>query len=137
IAELPLLEGAGLRLAMWVVALALWTWWTMRHARRNRVEPEPVPAGMDSRITGTDVLTLILTVGPIMGYVVGVLTLDWGFNELSAAAVVGMIGVGLVNRLGATRTVEEILHGMQVMLPAAMIVALARSIALVLADGQV
>src|SRR5690606_11117243 len=80
---------------------------------------------------------LILTVGPIMVYVVGVLTLDWGFNELSAAAVVGMIGVGLVNRLGATRTVEEILHGMQVMLPAAMIVALARSIALVLADGQV
>ncbi|HRP07124.1 MAG TPA: Na+/H+ antiporter NhaC family protein [Gemmatimonadales bacterium] len=137
IAELPLLEGAGMRLAMWAAALALWTWWTMRHAARNRIDPEPVPAGLDARITGTDILTLILTVGPILIYVVGVLTLDWGFDELSAAAVVGMIGVGVVNRLGATRTVEEILHGMQAMLPAAMIVALARSIALVLADGHV
>ncbi len=137
LAELPLLEGAGARLAMWAIALALWTGWAMRHAARNRTPATVSSDTADSAITSADVFTGIFTLGPILLYTVGVLTLDWGFDELSAAAILGMVGVGIVNRLGTTRTVEEILHGMQVMLPAAIIVALARSIALVLADGQV
>lgn len=137
LAELPLLEGAGLRFAMWAAALALWTSWTMRYASRNRVAAASAGVEVEQAITRADILTGILTIGPILLYTVGVLTLGWGFDELSAAAIIGMVGVGIVNRLGTSRTVEEILHGMQVMLPAAIIVALARSIALVLADGRI
>jgi uncharacterized ion transporter superfamily protein YfcC len=137
IAELPPLEGGGLRIAMWAVAMALWIAWIMRYARRNRVPVEaPAIDGPDA-ITGRDLLTLACTVGPILVYVVGALAWAWEFDHLSAAAIVGMIGVGVVQRLGATKLAAEVLHGMQVMLPAAMMVALARSIALVLADGRV
>jgi uncharacterized ion transporter superfamily protein YfcC len=43
----------------------------------------------------------------------------------------------MVNRMSTSTLASETLHGMQALLPAAIIVALARSIALVLADGRV
>lgn len=44
VAELPLLSGAGFRVAFLAVALALWIAWTMRYARRTRVAVEGVAA---------------------------------------------------------------------------------------------
>jgi len=137
LAELPPLEGGGLRAGMWLAAMLLWIAWLLRHARRHRVPMESSAIEGPEAITGRDLLTLAFTVGPILVYVVGALLWGWGFDHLSAAGIVGMIGVGIVHRLGATKLAEEVLHGMQVMLPAAMMVALARSIALVLADGRV
>lgn len=40
VAELPLLSGAGFRVAFLAVALVLWIAWTMRYARRTRVAVE-------------------------------------------------------------------------------------------------
>jgi uncharacterized ion transporter superfamily protein YfcC len=88
-------------------------------------------------VTGRDAWTLAFVVGPILVYVVGAVAWGWGFDHLSAASIVGLVGVGVVNRMGSTGLATEVLHGMQAMLPAAFIVALARSIALVLADGRV
>jgi uncharacterized ion transporter superfamily protein YfcC len=69
--------------------------------------------------------------------VVGALRWDWGFNELSGAFVVGAVGVGLVSGLGAGGTTLALLEGAQAMLPASLLVGLARSISMVLADGRV
>lgn len=137
LAEVPMLEGAGLRGAMWVAGLAVWIAWTLRHARHNRVIVEDADAATDEVATTRDYLALACTVGPIVLYAYGALAWDWGFDHLSAVAILGVILVGVVCRLGAERLVGEFLYGMQALLPAAMIVALARSIALVLADGQV
>lgn len=137
LAELPPLEGAGLRSAMWVAGVGLWMAWTMRHARAHRVAVDPAVASTQGEATGKDVLTLLCVVVPVVVYAIGAALWGWGFDQLSGAAIIGIIAVGLVNRLGATRLAEETLQGMQVMLPAAMMVALARSIALVLADGRV
>lgn len=137
LAELPPLEGGWLRVAMWVAGMVLWTAWTLRHAGRNRVPVEDAGSGGAEPVTTRDVLTLACVVAPILVYVVGALLWAWGFDHLSAAAIVGIILMGVVNRLDTTRLAEETLRGMQAMLPAAMMVALARSIALVLADGRV
>lgn len=137
IAELPPLEGGGLRAVMWLVAMMLWIGWTVRYAKRNRCEQVVVEGGENPAVSGRDLLTLGSVVTPILVYVVGAVAWEWGFDQLSAAMIVGMIGVGLINRMSATQLVSEVLHGMQALLPAAFIVALARSIALVLADGQV
>jgi uncharacterized ion transporter superfamily protein YfcC len=137
IAELPPLEGGLLRGLMWTVAMALWIGWTMRYARRNRVVTNDDDRTVAGEVTSRDGWTLAFVVGPILVYVVGAVAWGWGFDHLSAASIVGLIGVGAVNRMGSTRLATEVLHGMQAMLPAAFIVALARSIALVLADGRV
>lgn len=137
LAELPPLAGGGLRAGMWVVGMTLWIGWTMRFARKHRVTVETSDSTEAGTATARDVLTLACVVVPILVYSYGAVAWAWGFDQLSAAVIVGMLGVALVNRMDGERAVREVLHGMQVMLPAAFIVALARSIALVLADGRV
>ena len=66
----------------------------------------------------------------------GALALGWGFNELSAAFLIGGLAAGLVGGLGLERTVDVYFEGMQSMLPSALMVGLARSISLVLEDGR-
>jgi uncharacterized ion transporter superfamily protein YfcC len=70
-------------------------------------------------------------------YVYGALRLDWGFNELSGAFVIGAVAAGLVGGLGVAGTVTTYVEGMQNLLPAALMVGTARSISLVLSDGHV
>jgi uncharacterized ion transporter superfamily protein YfcC len=137
LAELPALSLAGLRAAMFAVGFVLWLLWTMRHAVRTRVPPmvdeHESLESLDLRHAG--ILALILA--PLAAYVIGVMQLGWGFNELSAVFLVGGVSAGLLGGLGATGTTLAYLEGMQSMLPAATMIALARSISLVLADGRV
>ncbi len=63
--------------------------------------------------------------------------LSWGFDELSAVFLIGGVAAGFIGGLGTAGTVRAFLEGMQALLPAATMVALARSISLVLADGRV
>jgi uncharacterized ion transporter superfamily protein YfcC len=137
LAELPVLSGGGLRSAMWAVGLLVWTLWLMRHARRNRVEIEVVEQDGGDPVTWRDGLNMALVIVPLGFYIYGALRWEWGFNELSGAFVVGAIGIGMVARLGADGTTTALLQGAQTMLPAALLVGLARSISLVLADGRI
>ncbi len=138
LAEVPVLQGGGLRLAMWAAGIAAWSWWTLRHARRTRTAPVPGEGhGTAEPVTGRDGVIVACVLVPLAAYVVGALRFGWGFNELSGAFVVGAIGVGIAGRIGVDGTARGLLEGMQAMLPAAMLVGLARSISLVLADGRV
>lgn len=137
LAELPVLEGGGLRLAMWAVGIAVWIGWTLRHAARNRTPIEAAPADDGGGVTARDIAIVVCVLLPLAAYVIGALRWDWGFNELSGAFIVGAVVVGIIARLGAGGTTTALLDGMQAMLPAALLVGLARSIALVLADGKV
>ena len=136
LAELPPLAGGGLRLVMLVVGYAIWVMWTMRYAKRN---PQPVEAvTADSpQFTRRDLAIISCVVGPLAAYLYGVTRLGWGFDELSAAFIVGGVAAGLIGGMGAAGTARAFLEGMQALLPAATMVALARSISLVLADGRV
>ena len=81
------------------------------------------------------ILALVLT--PMAAYVYGALSLGWGFNELSAAFIIGGLAAGLVGGLSLERTVVVYLEGMQSLLPSALLIGLARSISVVLEDGRV
>jgi uncharacterized ion transporter superfamily protein YfcC len=70
-------------------------------------------------------------------YVYGALRLDWGLNELSGGFLVAGILAGLVGGLGAMGTLTAYLEGAQSLLPAALMIGVARSISLVLDDGHV
>lgn len=96
----------------------------------NLVNPPPIPPPKHILIFG-------IVLVPMAAYVYGVLKLGWGFNELSAAFIVGGLIAGLVGGLGVTRTVLVFLEGMESLLPAAVMVGVARSISIVLEDGRV
>jgi uncharacterized ion transporter superfamily protein YfcC len=136
LAELPPLAGGGVRFATLVIGFVIWVAWTTRYARRNRQPVEAVIA--DGReVTKRDLVILSCVLLPFAAYLYGVMRLSWGFDELSAAFLIGGVAAGLIGGLGATGTVRAFLEGMQALLPAASMVALARSISLVLTDGRV
>jgi uncharacterized ion transporter superfamily protein YfcC len=137
LAELPPVSGGGLRLAMLIVGLALWTGWTMRYAAATRVTPAAAPGTEGGRATAKDVAIFAMLVTPMAAYVYGAMFLGWGFNELSAGFLAAGVVAGLVGGLGVAGTTHAYLDGMQSLLPAAVLVGVARSISLVLADGRV
>jgi uncharacterized ion transporter superfamily protein YfcC len=137
LAELPPMSGGGLRLAMLAAAFLLWVGWTMRYAAATRVPIELPARGGDAAVSGRDVVMLLILLAPIAAYVYGALQLEWGFNELSAGFLIAGLLVGLLGGLRIGGTIEAYLEGMQSLLPAAMMVGVARSIYVVLADGRV
>jgi uncharacterized ion transporter superfamily protein YfcC len=165
LAELPPLSGAGLRLAMFAVGVILWIGWTMRHARRAAARDAATERGSPFRADGPNgiprtldpgevrpavevpgevflstrrhALILALVMAPMAAYVYGALRLGWGFNELSAAFIIGGVAAGLVGGLSLEGTVVAYLEGMQALLPSALMVGVARSISIVLEDGRV
>ena len=70
-------------------------------------------------------------------YVYGVLRFDWGFNELAGAFLVGGLAAGLIGGFGLAETIGVYVEGMQALLPASLLIGVARAISLVLEDGRV
>jgi uncharacterized ion transporter superfamily protein YfcC len=136
LAELPPLSGIVLRSSMFIAGLTLWSGWTMRYAAKTRVAvaAELVTA---EHATGKDVALLALALAPMFAYVYGALALGWGFNELSGGFFVAGVIIGIVGGLGLTGTINAYFEGMKALVPAAVMVGVARSISLVLADGQI
>ncbi len=143
LAQLPPFGRGGLRLAMLIAGLAIWIAWTMWHgARVRRVAPQVVDdvrRKSDAPTSGgtRNALVMAVVLAPMAAYVYGALRFDWGLNELSGGFLVGGIAAGLIGGFSLTQTVMTYVEGMTTLLPAAMMVGLARSISLVLEDGRV
>ena len=143
LAQLPPMSAAPLRWTTFAAASALWVAWTMWYATRNR-DRESGLGIRDSEISGAiasaqtrDYLILAIAIAPIAAYVYGSVALGWGFNELSGGFLIAGVVAGLLGGLGVAGTTAAYLEGMQAMLPAAMLIGVARSLSLVLTDGRV
>jgi uncharacterized ion transporter superfamily protein YfcC len=143
LAQLPPMSAAPLRWTMFAAAFVLWVAWTMWHAGRNRyresgfgIRDSNIPGGMASADI-KDYLILTIAVAPIAAYVYGSVALGWGFNELSGGFLIAGVVAGLLGGLGVAGTTTAYLEGMQAMLPAAMLIGVARTLSLVLTDGHV
>jgi len=137
LAELSPLSGGGIRLAMFVAGFAVWMAWTLRHAVRTGVTPVVESSGDAGRASGRDVLMLLILLAPMAAYVYGALSLGWYLNELSAGFFIAGVTVGLLGGLGVGGTTMAYLEGMQSLLPAAVLVGVARSISVVLGEGRI
>jgi uncharacterized ion transporter superfamily protein YfcC len=136
--EAPL-SGGGLRLAMLVAGLALWIGTTIRHASAHRSEPDrsATPSDDGPQAGRRHWLAISAVLLPMALYVVGALRFGWGFDQLSAAFFVGAFAAGLIGGWSLGRTATTYLEGMQGMIPAAVLVGIARSISIVLEDGRI
>jgi uncharacterized ion transporter superfamily protein YfcC len=137
LAELAPFAGAGVRFGTLVTATALWILWTMRHVRRTAAPPAPDDIEGSSSVTPRDVAMLLIMLLPMAVYVYGALRWEWGFHELSGGFMVATLAVGLMGGLSLGGTLDAYFDGMKVLLPAAVMVGVARAISLVLSDGRV
>src|SRR4051812_5712895 len=108
LAQLPPLAGAGLRLTMFIAAVAAWVIWTMRYAARRRVAPERDPSRPAAALDGRHAAILAAALLPMAAYVYGALRLSWGFNELAAAFLIGGAVAGLIGGLGGNAGVSTV-----------------------------
>jgi uncharacterized ion transporter superfamily protein YfcC len=152
LAQLPPMSAAPLRWTTFVAALTLWVAWTMWWAARNRdrdsgaglpratsrgIRDPKVTSRGGAAATGRDYLIFAVAVAPLAAYVYGSLAGGWGFNELSGGFIIAGCAAGLLGGLGVAGTTSAFFEGLQAVLPAAVLVCVARSLSLVLSDGHV
>jgi uncharacterized ion transporter superfamily protein YfcC len=137
LAQLPPASGAILRGTLFAIALIVWIVFTVRHAVRHRTPAMVAEANDRAPLSSKDVMILLVMLAPMGAYVYGSIALGWGFNELSAGFIIAAVIAGLWGGLGAEGTTLAYLEGMQGLLPAAVLIGVARSISLVLGDGHV
>ena len=142
LAQLPLLSGAGFRLAFLALALAIWVGGTMRFARRYRTAPLVDAAAEDAALARTPTagrhgLVLGLLLLTFVGFTYGVLRLGWAFEQMGALFFVLGVGAGLVGGLGLNGTADAFIAGFRDLAFSALLIGFARAIFVVLEQGQI
>lgn len=84
-----------------------------------------------------EALCLLLIVLAILINVVGIFTLNWSFNEMSANFLMIGIMAGFVGGLGFNGTFDALIEGMQNVLFGALVVGFAKGIIVLLEDSKV
>lgn len=135
-ADVPPLDGFGLRVGLTAAAITVWIVWTLSQTKQDDVRPDVV-ASASEPATLLDLALLALLILPFAPYVAGTLWLGWGFNALSAVFLVAAYAVGVTAGLGLRGSTIAYLKGMETMLAAGLFVGVARGISVVLADGQI
>lgn len=148
IAGLPITSGWGLRLGMMVCFLAVAFHHIYRYAIRVQRDPEAslvshidyskgfdLPS--DIKLDGPRIAVLLTFIIGVVGFVYGVAKYGWYIGELNAV----FLGIGLIAaffaRMSAGETSRTFIAGAAEMTAAALLVGFARTIEVVLSDGQV
>ena len=155
IAGIETFSGAGLRAVLLVIMVVLGSWWTIRYAQRTAEDPamslmagEPeeqekqeLYGGAQSaeprRMTLRQKISLLLSL-PVLGVTVwGVSTQGWFMIEMAGMFVLLMLIIGLVSGLKPSELSTSFSEGMRSVLEGAIIVGVARAVAVLLEDGLV
>jgi uncharacterized ion transporter superfamily protein YfcC len=137
LAGLPLLSAAGYRLVVMAPMLALWIWWTMRHATRCRTDVDAEAAPDEGAMPARHAFTLGSIVVAFGVYVVGTLRFGWGFEELSALFLLMGIAAGLLGGLRVGGTSAAFARGFKAIAYGAVLIGVARAIFVVMSDGRI
>jgi len=136
IAEVPLFSGGVYRMVFLLAALTFWIAYVIRTGKdKGHIEPvnEIIPNKMSS--SHSLILTLVALTFVVMIY--GLTNWDWDYNEMSAIFFAMGLAVGLIGKLGINGTAKAYSEGFAELVFAGIIVGLARSIYLVLQEGQI
>lgn len=149
VADLPPGSGIGLRLAIFLPLLLLGFHHVYRYAQRVKANPsaslvydlrhEHAEASVDEYppLTTTRKLVLLVMVLGIMTLVAGVIFYGWYLTELSALFVALGIITAVVARITPDDTAVAFSKGVTDLAATALLIGMARGIALILEDGDV
>lgn len=137
IAEVPFLTNGIFRTIVFVLAFVAWMIIVVRYANKNRIEKQTdeTPAFNKFGRIHRSILYIVLFSFALLIY--GMLSLGWGFNEISAEFFLVGIVIGLIGGLGLNGTFLAYVEGLKQMTFAAMIGGFAYAIPLVLKEGMI
>lgn len=148
IAGVPLTSGAAPRFVMMVLMLAIAFHHVYRYAMRVRRDPSVslvahVDYGSDFdtpddiHLTRSRIAILVVFLLGLVTFVYGAANLHWFISELNAIFLAIGLATALISRMPAGATSQAFLEGAAKMAAPALIVGFARTIAIVLSDGQI
>ena len=148
IAGVPLTSGALPKFVMMFVFLAVAFHHVYRYARRVQKDPsrslvadvdysEGFEPPADIELTAPRIAILLVFVGGLVGFVYGAATLHWYIPELNAMFLGIGLATAIIARIPAGETSRTFLEGCAKMAAPALIVGFARTLAIVLQDGQI
>ena len=140
IAEIPVFSGAGFRMLAWACFTLAGLVFTMRYAKRIKTQPQKTGDQPTIKLSLADALTLLVFVLGIAWIVWGVMARQYYIPELAAQFFcIGLISaiIAIVfKKLTANECADAFKHGAQELLPAALLVALAKGIVLLLGGSD-
>jgi uncharacterized ion transporter superfamily protein YfcC len=148
IAGVPLMSGSGARFVMMLAFLGIAFHHLYRYAMRVQRDPSTslvahvdystgFEAPDDISMSGQRIAVLAVFILGIIGFVYGAKQFGWYIAELNAVFLgIGII-TALISRMSPSDTSQTFLKGAAGMTAAALIVGFARTIEVVLSDGQI
>ena len=148
--DLPLYSGLGYRLALWLLGTAIIVAYVMVYAEKVRRRPELSPvrdldrsrvpeassAGPPPWGSPQKAVLLILAAG-MLALVYGILVEKWYMEEIAALFLAMGLLSGFAGRLKPSHMAESFVAGARDMMNVAFIIALGRSVLIVLQEAQV
>lgn len=150
IAQLPLFSGIGLRLAGWVVFLAIAVWYVVSYSLKVKADPtksviydleqenkEVMKLEEIPELTSKHKLVFGVIVIGFAFIIYGVFKLGWYITEISSMFLLMGIVSGLVGGSGVNKTARDFVDGAKSLTFGALVVGLARGILIVMKDGLI
>ena len=153
IAGIPLYSGIGLRMVLFVGLVSAAALYVMRYAAKVRKNPEHSLVYAEDQkkraeltkstetepasATKRQVAGIVVLLGFLALLLYGVLGLGWFMFELAGLFLAMGVVVGLVAGLNTTQVCDSFTEGMRSVLMGAIVVGLARGVAVMLEDGQI
>ncbi|WP_199256796.1 YfcC family protein [Alteribacillus sp. YIM 98480] len=152
IAELPLFSGLLFRVAIFVVFVIVTILYICRYAEKVRKNPSNSIMGVDSftnqskeedtrnkdlTFSRKHKITIMLFFLSIGIYLYGAFTYQWALNELTAVFLMLSICIAIVARITPNDFIQRFMSGASAVLYGAMVVGMARSVIILLEDGQI
>lgn len=153
IAELPLFSGLFMRLAIFIVLMAVTIIYVTRYV--NKISKDPSKSLManapfadgdneespdeDNHLAFTKkhVAVIVIFFIFIGIFLYGALNLDWAINELSAIFIMMGITVAIVDKLTPNEFMRKFMNGAKSITYGALVVGIARAVIVVLENGKV
>ncbi|EOZ98632.1 membrane protein [Indibacter alkaliphilus LW1] len=138
VAEVPVFSGGIYRMVFFIISLAFWIFYMIRHGKaKEETSGLEVKESIPQKISKPHVVILWLVAITFGIMIYGLSNWNWDYNEMSAIFFVMGLAAGIIGSLGINGTAKAYSEGFAELVFAGIIVGLARSIYLVLEEGQI
>lgn len=150
IAKLPIFSGVGLRIIMFIVFMIITLAYIIWYIKRISKDPNKSLMGKEKftksmtdnpeerpPLTTRHKIIIFLFFATILVFVYGSLRLEWSVNELSALFIIDGILTAVVAKQKPNEFIDTFMSGAKNILFGALIIGVARSITILMEDGQI